>query len=160
MDNATHVANPVRVHAAQILSVSHAEVEGHLNVRLSNGQFATLSPDMLARYTPEPGDYIVIQEDGYRYVNPREVFERKYQAIGQKVQFAADRECAAFLRNLADRIETSGDRTELCAVVYGTYGGQVATHTINSGLEAIGALQMGQRLMLDAIMPNPTTTGE
>lgn len=41
---------------------------------------------MMARYTPVVGDYWVVQEDGYIYLNPRDVFERKYQfrALGAK----------------------------------------------------------------------------
>jgi hypothetical protein len=27
---------------------------------------------------PKSGDYLVRQEDGYEYLNPKEVFERKY----------------------------------------------------------------------------------
>ena len=36
---------------------------------------------MLARYHPQIDDYLVIQEDGYTYVNPKSVFERKYNQV-------------------------------------------------------------------------------
>ncbi len=36
---------------------------------------------MIARMTPQVGDYLVIQEDGYEYLNPKEVFERKYSRV-------------------------------------------------------------------------------
>jgi hypothetical protein len=39
----------------------------------------TVTPEMCARYVPELGDYYVIQSDGYAYVNPKSVFERKYR---------------------------------------------------------------------------------
>lgn len=41
----------------------------------------TATAEMLARMTPVPGDYWVIQEDGYAYLNPKAVFERKYSAV-------------------------------------------------------------------------------
>jgi hypothetical protein len=33
---------------------------------------------MMARFKPQPGEYWVRQADGYIYLNPKEVFERKY----------------------------------------------------------------------------------
>lgn len=33
---------------------------------------------MIARYKPAIGDYLVRQPDGYFYINPKAVFERKY----------------------------------------------------------------------------------
>lgn len=36
---------------------------------------------MTSRYQPVVGDYLVIQEDGYEYLNPKEVFERKYSPV-------------------------------------------------------------------------------
>jgi len=77
-----------------------------------------------------------------------------------QVSIQASKTCAEMLRDMADRMEALEDGADVCVVVCGAYGGLTMVNTINSGLEAIGALQMGQRLMLDAIMPNPTTTGE
>lgn len=159
MESATHIANPVSVRAEQITSISEPAEDGSLLVIVGDRP-EVVSAAMLARYIPVPGDYIVTQDDGYQYINPREVFERKYSPIGSRVSFAADRECASFLRDVARKVELSGEQNELCAVVYGTYGGMVYVNTINSGLEAIGILQAGQRLMLDVIMPNPTINGE
>jgi hypothetical protein len=36
---------------------------------------------MTARYMPVVGDYWVIQSDGYIYLNPKDVFERKYSPL-------------------------------------------------------------------------------
>lgn len=36
---------------------------------------------MISRITPEIGDYLVMQEDGYKYFNPKDVFLRKYSRI-------------------------------------------------------------------------------
>lgn len=41
---------------------------------------------MLARMNPNVGDYWVIQEDGYVYLNPREVFRRKYSPINHSFE--------------------------------------------------------------------------
>src|ERR1700691_2146243 len=40
---------------------------------------------MTARYAPKVGDYWVVQSDGYAYLNPAEVFERKYRAQDEGV---------------------------------------------------------------------------
>lgn len=37
------------------------------------------TPEMCSRMLPKEGDYIVTQSDGYVYLNPKEVFERKYR---------------------------------------------------------------------------------
>ena len=36
---------------------------------------------MTARYQPKIGDYLVRAEDGYEYLNPANVFERKYSEV-------------------------------------------------------------------------------
>lgn len=79
-------ANPVSVEAHRIVSVGqlvdppNSAGCGYRDLALENGENVTATAGMLARTTPEPGDYWVIQEDGYVYLNPREVFERKYSA--------------------------------------------------------------------------------
>jgi hypothetical protein len=40
-----------------------------------------LTPGQIARYEPVPGDYLVTQEDGYAYVNPKALFEHKYRLV-------------------------------------------------------------------------------
>ncbi len=78
-------ANPVIVQAFKIVEIEGAEstgadlVEYHLVV--SDGfirKQVTADPPMCSRMTPAIGDYWVIQSDGYVYLNPKEVFERKY----------------------------------------------------------------------------------
>lgn len=84
----THIANPVRVKARRITKIqeSKIEIEGEecLAVEVEGDPvmpIRVLPPDMTARYIPVPGDYIVTQEDGYEYLNPKDVFERKYRVI-------------------------------------------------------------------------------
>ena len=72
---ATHEANPVRVNAARILEVTGT------TFRLEDGRNYEAQEGMLFRYVPVEGDYLVTQEDGYEYVNPKDVFERKYRSL-------------------------------------------------------------------------------
>lgn len=81
----THVANPVHVVARRI-ETTVAHDDGTMTV-----YWQPPTPDqvychecdaaMLSRYTPVEGDYLVVQEDGYVYINPKAVFERKYRAL-------------------------------------------------------------------------------
>jgi hypothetical protein len=83
----THVANPVRVEAAVIVDV---DITGPVPdcgvdviVSLADGtqKDVHLSDEMVSRFIPGPGDYLVTQEDGYQYINPKAVFERKYRLV-------------------------------------------------------------------------------
>jgi hypothetical protein len=79
----THVANPVRVRANAIKRVEKhmAAPVGCLVAILDGAEDVLLTPEMLARITPVSGDYLVTQEDGYVYINPKDVFERKYSPL-------------------------------------------------------------------------------
>lgn len=80
-----YIANPVEVDAwpiEQIEQVPAGPLPGHdgrANLRLSDGFWVTATPEMLSRITPKVGDYYVVQSDGYVYLNPKEVFSRKYR---------------------------------------------------------------------------------
>jgi len=74
-------ANPVEVEAFTIVSVSALQKDGSMNLALDNGENVVASKEMLARYIPIAGDYWVVQTDGYVYLNPKEVFERKYATL-------------------------------------------------------------------------------
>lgn len=75
-------AKPVEVEAYEIVSVAEDKnPDGSLNVAISKGANVLASPEMLARITPQVGDYWIVQADGYVYLNPREVFLRKYEPI-------------------------------------------------------------------------------
>ena len=83
-------ANPVIVDAYRIASVQKRD-DGAFFLRFEIGIDEPLtgstlaagiaSPDMVARMTPKVGDYWVIQSDGYTYLNPKDVFERKYSPV-------------------------------------------------------------------------------
>lgn len=82
-------ANPVIVDAHKIVSINKPHAHGGIawwsvDLALENGENVTADYKMLARYTPVVGDYWVIQSDGYTYLNPKDVFERKYSPIGEQ----------------------------------------------------------------------------
>lgn len=78
------VANPVEVDAFEIENV-HGCVEkpDDVVIFLRDGDspimVVHLTAKMISRHFPRVGDYYVIQADDYRYLNPKEVFERKYR---------------------------------------------------------------------------------
>lgn len=74
-----YVANPVIVRAYKIERIIEYNVDtGEQKMLLDNGEEVTATKEMLSRIIPVVGDYWVIQPDGYIYLNPAEVFERKY----------------------------------------------------------------------------------
>lgn len=154
MNEATHVANPVRVKAAQLVSFRINEVTKGLVGFDADGTSYTITEGMRARYEPEAGDYFVTQEDGYQYVNPREVFERKYQPLGSRVTFSEDETIDEFLRGVGERAIDRGERMDMAAVVYGSYGGAVRVESINGGIDTIGLLRLGEQIMVNTIIPN------
>lgn len=72
-------ANPVIVDAYKIVEVRPSGSETHCVC--DNGKVAIADAGMTSRYIPVAGDYWVIQSDGYEYLNPKDVFERKYSPI-------------------------------------------------------------------------------
>lgn len=80
-------AKPVIVDYFQIVEVgNNCDRPGAVPItgiflRLNDGRIVVPTPEMRARMEPSVGDYWVIQEDGYTYLNPKDVFERKYGPI-------------------------------------------------------------------------------
>ncbi len=80
-------ANPVIVDAFKIISVQvvpDADPPLPRRVATDDGENRIATPEMQSRYIPVKGDYWVVQEDGYEYLNPKAVFERKYSAATEK----------------------------------------------------------------------------
>jgi hypothetical protein len=76
-----YIANPVVVNAYRIESVQGPLDGGKWLVHYADSLPTVhdwLTPEMCARYVPVAGDYVIYQADGYKYINPKEVFERKY----------------------------------------------------------------------------------
>jgi hypothetical protein len=85
-----YVANPVKVKAYRITHVHQPSYGAEraagtelipVDLTLENGWRVTASPEMQSRLVPKAGDYWVIQEDGYVYLNPAAVFLRKYSPV-------------------------------------------------------------------------------
>lgn len=75
-----YVANPVEVDAHQIFEVFPKQTDGSCVLRISeDGMYFRAEPEMMSRMTPVVGDYVVVQSDGYTYLNPKDVFERNYR---------------------------------------------------------------------------------
>lgn len=77
-----YIANPVEVEAFKILSTSPKGMiqgmGGATLLAIDNGESVIATAEMTSRMTPVVGDYWVVQSDGYIYLNPKDVFERKY----------------------------------------------------------------------------------
>lgn len=83
-------ANPVIVDAFKIVAIGnncerknrqpHEPISG-IFLTLENGQEVYPARELMSRMTPSVGDYWVIQADGYVYLNPADVFERKYGPV-------------------------------------------------------------------------------
>jgi hypothetical protein len=76
-------ANPVEVDAFVIETVGELLDNGKRMLDCSERQRFFATPEMMSRMTPSVGDYFVIQSDGYIYLNPKDVFERKYSLISK-----------------------------------------------------------------------------
>lgn len=79
-------ANTVEVEAYFIVGVSPTKEDGSFEIHTKSQEDSpeaifSITPDMAARMHPSVGDYLVIQSDGYQYLNPKNVFERKYSKI-------------------------------------------------------------------------------
>ena len=103
---AKYMANPVVVDAYVISLVTDppkptiAELEAILNQNKNPirglllelegrvGSEVVATPEMTSRMEPVPVDYWVVQSDGYVYLNPKDVFERKYHRIAEDAAHA------------------------------------------------------------------------
>lgn len=81
-----YIARPIEVDAFVIEQVGDPDpaLMGGRELKLAE----TVGPwiathAMLARIEPKPGDYWVVQPDGYNYLNPKAVFESKYRPKNQ-----------------------------------------------------------------------------
>lgn len=78
-----YIATPVEVEAFRITDVGSRTAIG-TSLKLENGLTVVATPEMTSRMTPVIGDYWVIQKlGGYIYLNPKDVFERKYTRADQ-----------------------------------------------------------------------------
>jgi len=80
-----YIANPVVVDAFAIKDVGPVLDDGSRWLDLEGAPTSQASAEMMSRMTPRVGDYWVVQSDGYVYLNPKDVFERKYQPLAGSV---------------------------------------------------------------------------
>lgn len=78
-----YTANPVIVDAYVIVAVVSVSSSLGYTVLLENGESKVIGLEMHIRHEPQIGDYYVVQSDGYTYINPKEVFERKYSPLAE-----------------------------------------------------------------------------
>lgn len=76
-----YTAKPVAVDAHIILSVGKVLPDGSMHCATQDGESRVATKEMVSRFIPDVGDYWVIQSDGYEYLNPKDVFERKYSTV-------------------------------------------------------------------------------
>lgn len=81
-----YVANPIEVTALRIVDAGAVDEAGGVALALENGENVYADAGMVSRMTPVAGDYWVVQADGYTYLNPKDVFERKYALKTTKEQ--------------------------------------------------------------------------
>lgn len=75
-------AKPVIVDYFKIVEVGPVDEEAGFRILwLDDQRGVVATKHMLSRIDPKIGDYWVVQEDGYTYLNPKDVFERKYSPI-------------------------------------------------------------------------------
>jgi hypothetical protein len=74
-------ANPVIVDAFRIVKVGKPNPDTTVDLGLDNDENVVATSAMMSRMAPKLGDYWVIQSDGYIYLNPANVFEKKYSPI-------------------------------------------------------------------------------
>lgn len=150
-------ANPVLVEAHKIVLVGEIQPAGGRELHIQTTGAATsqrqihADAGMLARYTPVGGDYWVQQEDGYIYLNPKEVFERKYSpVIFQAVASTPVGEPIHVRRppSYADRVRPSPFSEAWIDDVCGYH------NLTDSGLVAVANIRRGTAAMLRVIDEN------
>ena len=80
-----YLANPIIVDAFKIIGIGQLTNKGEQHLLLDDGTDGgkeyVAKPELLSRIAVKVGDYLVTQEDGYIYLNPKDVFERKYAPL-------------------------------------------------------------------------------
>lgn len=84
-----YTAKPVEVEAFRIVDIYDVPSDGSIHLITEDNKRRVASPSMVSRYTPIKGDYWVIQSDGCEYVNPKDVFDRKYSKSSHQVNKAS-----------------------------------------------------------------------
>lgn len=100
-----YVGNPVEVEAFTIVAIADREDDNGVDLTLDNDQVVHADSAMLSRMSPAKGDYWVVQADGYVYLNPKDVFERKYAKLGEQEAPMAMPSTAKMVYDLTGKID-------------------------------------------------------
>lgn len=77
-----YLANPAIVEAFKIVVIHWSDAFNRdVNVILDSGQTVTVTRESIARINLKVGDYWVVESDGFAYLIPAEVFEKKYSPL-------------------------------------------------------------------------------
>ena len=85
-----------KVHAAVISEVHPCDEHGNFMIDITNPLYDGITipymvtPDMVARFTPSIGDYIVLYENDYVSFSPKDVFEGGYLMIEEPAVCASE----------------------------------------------------------------------
>lgn len=71
----------------QVWALEIATVNGH-KLTFANAAYAPIMCDagMFSRYTPVPGDYYVVYDDGYKSFSPAKAFKAGYTLIDRNAE--------------------------------------------------------------------------
>lgn len=160
---ARYVARPVLADAWQIVEVQQGSMLDRCDLSYSirlegSSDFILLTHAQVARHRPVKGDYFVRQQDGYEYVAPKAVHERKYRCI-EREGFDDDAPAAVgdFLEDLAQQVragELEVEPDEAVVVFNELDRGYLVTRQNSlSVTDVVTALAAGQHIMLNTLMP-------
>jgi len=75
------------VHAAKIIKVEGNRLDLEIpdphnrHTGIAQTRIVIAAHNMFARYTPVPGDYYVVYDDGFASISPRQAFEAGYHPL-------------------------------------------------------------------------------
>jgi hypothetical protein len=71
------------VHALKIADKIDVLPDGDVRLHVADGGFApvTVPKAVVSRYFPQPGDYYVVYDDGYKSISPQKAFEEGYTRL-------------------------------------------------------------------------------
>ena len=74
------------VHALKIAQVLVVNPDGSATLVIDDEGFGHVGveKEVVSRYMPVPGDYLVVYEDGYRSISPAKAFEEGYTLIDEQ----------------------------------------------------------------------------
>lgn len=83
------IGKPVEVDFYEIRGWDTADADGNYLVHCTEDKTFLITPAMTARAPAGTFHYVVVQADGYVYLNPKDVFERKYSPIQPQTRAAS-----------------------------------------------------------------------